>query len=154
MSLDHPTVERSIILARQVVDGVQTSVSPTVQQGFGMPERFQIAVRRAFRMPERFQIAARRAFGTLEDLSGSLQLNLSASRVPRPSTIQDNSRLPCELEQIPVIQMIHSGKDEDSIIHSVLGKGAQISIDAMDKVCSTFAHHQIRELKLVLSIRQ
>lgn len=42
MTLDYPTVERSIIIARQFVDGIQATVSPTVHRGLGMFERLPI----------------------------------------------------------------------------------------------------------------
>ena len=35
-------VERSILIAKQVADGIQASVSPTVQRGLGMLERLPI----------------------------------------------------------------------------------------------------------------
>ena len=59
-----------------------------------------------------------------------------------------------------VIQMItdilarigNSGEDVDAIIHSVLGDNVQISIDAIDRVCSTFApRHETRKLTAVLT---
>ena len=51
-----------------------------------------------------------------------------------------------------VIQMINSGKDVDTIIRSVLGDDVQISIDAIDRVCSTFARrHETRKLTAVFT---
>ena len=69
----------------------------------------------------------------------------------RPSTISNASRFTCEPEQIPlVIQMIRSGQDADIIVRSVLGDDAQISINAIDEVCSPSARrHKTRELKLI-----
>lgn len=49
-----------------------------------------------------------------------------------------------------VIQMIRSGDDVDTIVRSVLGDEAQISIDALDEACSTFVPHcETRKLKRV-----
>ena len=68
------------------------------------------------------------------------------------TAISNTLRPPYELEQeqIPlVIQMIHSGEDEGSIIRSILGDDVQISIDAIDEVCRAFARHrEICQLKL------
>jgi len=42
MTLDHPMVERSMVIVRHVVGGIHASVSPTVQRGVGMLERLPI----------------------------------------------------------------------------------------------------------------
>lgn len=60
-----------------------------------------------------------------------------------PLAISNAFRLSHEPKEIPfVIHMIHSGKDADTIIHSVLGDDVQMSIDAIDEARSTLARHR------------
>ena len=56
------------------------------------------------------------------------------------------SKTPARSALSLVSQMIRSGKDADTIVRSILGEDAQISIDAIDGVCFTFARHEIRKL--------
>ena len=84
----------------------------------------------------------------IDTIGSSPQFSPSTSGSPTFS-------IPHGLDQIPVIQMIRSGKDEDAIIGSILEDDAQISIDAIDKACFTLAcHRKICGLNHVLSIRR